>query len=619
MTKTLFEEETIVHSNWAPPTEYPTLDRYEAVAIDLETCDTNLMEMGPGWPRNDGYVIGIAISTGDFTAYYPIKHVGGGNLDYDKVVNYIKNVCENENIDKIFHNAQYDIGWLSTLGIEVKGNIRDTMVAAALIDENRYSYSLNSMVHEYLGEFKDEKKLKEAAQSFGLDPKKEMYKMPAIFVGEYAEADARLTYKLHEKLKWEIAKDNLTTIYDIECQLIKVIYNMTKRGVRVDIERAHNLTEKFSKKEKKLLKRIKDIVGFDVEIWAAASIAKAFDAIDLPYDKTEKTQAPSFTKTFLNDHPHDVPRLILQARELNKLRGTFIQSIFKYHKDGRIHAHINQIRSDTGGTVSGRFSYNHPNLQQVPSRGQFAKDIRGLFIPEHNEMWLKADYSQQEPRILTHWACLVGQPGAQEVKEAYHNSDLDFHQQTADMAGVERRLAKTIGLGVMYGMGYNKMAKELDIEPAEAKNMLADFRNKVPFMQGMLEAVMNRASSKGVIRTLLGRKCRFDLWEPKQWGVHKALPINQAKVEYGDAIKRAGTYKALNRLIQGSAADQTKKAMVDVYKELKIIPLIQVHDELDCSVAGEEQAKKVKDIMENSIELEVPSKVDIDLGDNWGQ
>jgi DNA polymerase I-like protein with 3'-5' exonuclease and polymerase domains len=171
----------------------------------------------------------------------------------------------------------------------------------------------------------------------------------------------------------------------------------------------------------------------------------------------------------------------------------------------------------------------------------------------------------------------------------------------------------------MYGMGYNKMAKELDIEPAEAKNMLADFRNKVPFMQGMLEAVMNRASSKGVIRTLLGRKCRFDLWEPKQWGVHKALPINQAKVEYGDAIKRAGTYKALNRLIQGSAADQTKKAMVDVYKELKIIPLIQVHDELDCSVASEEQAKKVKDIMENSIELEVPSKVDIDLGDNWGQ
>ena len=186
------------------------------------------------------------------------------------------------------------------------------------------------------------------------------------------------------------------------------------------------------------------------------------------------------------------------------------------------------------------------------------------------------------------------------------------------MAGVERRLAKTIGLGVMYGMGYNKLARELDIEPQEAKKMLVDFRARVPFMQGMLEAVMNRANSKGVIRTLLGRKCRFDLWEPSQWGVHKALPLNQAKVEYGDAIKRAGTYKALNRLIQGSAADQTKKAMVDVFEKLGVIPHIQVHDELDCSVKDEREAKDVKNIMETCVELEVPSKVDIDLGESWG-
>ena len=194
----------------------------------------------------------------------------------------------------------------------------------------------------------------------------------------------------------------------------------------------------------------------------------------------------------------------------------------------------------------------------------------------------------------------------------------DFHQQTADMAGVERRLAKTIGLGVMYGMGYNKMARELDIDPQDAKKMLADFRQRVPFMQGMLEAVMNRANSKGIIRTLLGRKCRFDLWEPSSWGVHKALPHNQAKVEYGDAIKRAGTYKALNRLIQGSAADQTKKAMVDVYEQLGVTPLIQVHDELDCSVKGEKEAKEIQRVMETCVELEVPSKADIDLGESWG-
>ena len=590
----------------------------QVVAIDLETCDTDLKKMGPGWPRKVGDVIGIAISSGDFTAYYPIGHEGGGNMDKDIIIDYIREICEDESIQKVFHNAQYDIGWLWTLGVEVKGRIHDTMVAAALIDENRYSYTLNSIVHEYLGEFKNEQKLKEAAEAFGVNPKSEMYKLPAEFVGEYAEADADLTYKLHEKLTWEIVKDNLTTVYDVECKLIRVIFHMTRRGVRFDTHKCIQLNDKFYNKEKKLMKRIKDLTGLNIEIWAAASIAKAFDALNLPYERTDKTDAPSFTKMFLTDHPHELPRLIMQARELNKLRGTFLQGLMNYSEEGRIHAHINQIRSDSGGTVSGRFSYNHPNLQQVPSRGQFAKDVRKLFIPEMGEYWLKADYSQQEPRLLTHWACLVEQPGAREVQEAYYKKDLDFHQQTADMAGCERRLAKTIGLGVMYGMGYNKLARELDLEPQEAKEMLTDFRKRVPFMQGMLEAVMNRANSKGVIRTLLGRKCRFDLWEPTSWGVHKPLPLNQAKVEYGDAIKRYGTYKALNRLIQGSAADQTKKAMVNVYDELGVIPLIQVHDELDCSVKDERQANQIKEVMETCVDLQVPSKVDVDLGESWG-
>jgi len=607
-----------INSNWVAPTEFPSMKGRKVVAIDLETCDPGLIKDGPGWPRKTGSVIGISISSGDFTAYYPIAHEGGGNMDRGAVIKYIRDICEDDSIEKVFHNAQYDIGWLSVIEIEVKGRIHDTMVAMALIDENRFSYTLNSISFDYLGEYKNESKLKEAALAFGVDPKSEMYKLPSTFVGEYAEEDARLTLKLHEKLSWEIKKDNLETIYDIECRLINVIFNMTKKGVRFDLDKCLTLNDKFRNKEKKILKRVKDLTNQNVEIWAAASIAKAFDSLNLPYERTEKTNAPSFTKMFLTDHPHELPRLIMQARELNKLRGTFLQGLVNHNTSGRIHAHINQIRSDSGGTVTGRFSYSHPNLQQIPNRGQFAGSIRKLFIPEIGEYWLKADYSQQEPRLLTHWACLVGQMGAEEVKEAYKKSDLDFHQQTAEMAGVERRLAKTIGLGVMYGMGYNKLARELDIEPPEAKKMLADFRKRVPFMQGMLEAVMNRANSKGIVRTLLGRKCRFDLWEPTQWGVHKALPLNQAKVEYGDAIKRAGTYKALNRLIQGSAADQTKKAMVDIYEELGIVPLIQVHDELDCSVKSEIEARKIKNIMETCVELEVPSKVDTDLGESWG-
>jgi DNA polymerase I-like protein with 3'-5' exonuclease and polymerase domains len=445
-----------------------------------------------------------------------------------------------------------------------------------------------------------------------------MYKLPSQFVGEYAEADAKITLKLHEKLSSEITTDSLQTIYDMECRLINVILSMTKRGVRVNIPKSLRLIEQFKNKEKKLVKRINELTGLHVEIWSAASIAAAFDSMNLPYEKTERTEAPSFTKLFLTDHPHELPQLITKARELNKLQGTFLHGMLKYQKDGRIHAHINQIRSDSGGAISGRFSYNHPNLQQVPSRGQFANSIRKLFIPEMGEYWLKADYSQQEPRLLTHFARTAKQEGAEEVQEAYKKEDLDFHQQTADMAGIDRKLAKTIGLGVIYGMGYHKLARELDMDPQEAKKMMNSFHERVPFMKGMLEFVMNRANERGTIRTLLGRKCRFDMFEPVTWGAHKALPFNQAKTEYGFPLKRAYTYKALNRLIQGSAADQTKKAMVDIYEQLGVVPLIQVHDELDCSVKNEKEVKDIKEIMENCVDLHVPSKVDTDMGESWG-
>jgi len=608
-----------VKAEWLHPTEFPSMKGRDVVAIDLETCDTDLKKMGPGWPRKIGKVIGIAVSSGDFTAYYPIAHDGGGNMDSKVVLKYVKSICEDESIQKVFHNAQYDIGWLSVLNIEVKGYIHDTMIAAALLNENRYSFTLNSMVAEYLGEFKNESLLKAKAEELGIDPKAEMYKLPAEFVGEYAEADARLTWRLHERLISEIEKEDLFKVYDVECRLIRVIFNMTKRGVRVDMDRALALKKKLLVKEKNYLKRIKDITGSDVQVWAARSVAQAFDNVNLEYPRTA-LGAPSFTQTFLDTHAHELPRMITKARVLNKLQGTFVDGISKYIHNGRLHAHINQIRGDSGGTVTGRFSMYAPNLQQMPIRNEFGSELRKIFIPEQSEYWLSADYSQQEPRILTHFAVLNKNEGATEVQEAFVKG-LDFHKQTAEMAGIDRKLAKTIGLGVMYGMGYKKMAVDLDISPIEAKEMLKEFRSKVPFMQGMLEAVMNRANQVGSIRTYLGRRCKFDLFEPAWYdpGVfHKALPHDEATTKWGGSIKRAGTYKALNRLIQGTAADQTKKAMVDIYEQLGIIPLIQVHDELNCSVKSDKEAKEIKNIMETCIDLKVPSNVDYKMKDNWG-
>mgnify|MGYP003625745507 FL=1 len=609
-----------VKAEWLHPTEMPSMKGRNVVAIDLETCDSQLKTMGPGWARRAGMVIGIALSSGDFTAYYPIAHEGGGNMDQDIIVKYIKEICEDESIQKVFHNAQYDIGWLSTLGIEVKGYIHDTMIAAALLNENRFSYALTSIGFEYLGERKNETLLKAKAAELGLDPKADMYKMHASFVGEYAEADALLTYKLHDRFKTELQRDSVETVYDLECRLIRVIFNMTRRGVRIDMDRAQKLKVKLRNKEKQYLKRIKDVVGNDVQIWAARSVADAFDSVNLEYPTTA-LGAPSFTQTFLDTHKHELPRMITKARVLNKLQGTFIDGISRYIHKGRLHAHINQIRGDSGGTVTGRFSMYAPNLQQMPIRNEFGSEMRKIFLPEEGEYWSSADYSQQEPRILTHFAVLNKNEGAVEVKEAFEKG-LDFHKQTAEMAGIDRKLAKTIGLGVMYGMGYKKMAVDLDISPMEAKNMLKQFREKVPFMQGMLEAVMNRANEVGTIRTFLGRKCRFDFWEPSYFspGVYnKPMLLKEANAEYGTSLKRAGTYKALNRLIQGTAADQTKKAMVDVYEKLGVTPLIQVHDELNCSVKSDKDAKEIKHIMETCIDLQVPSNVDYKVKDNWGE
>ena len=617
MGRDLFNQEE-VKSEWLHPTEFPSMKGRKVVAVDLETCDTQLKTMGPGWPRKIGSVIGIAVSSGDFTAYYPIAHEGGGNMDRDKVLKYVKSICEDDSIQKVFHNAQYDIGWLSTLDIEVKGYIHDTMIASALLNENRYSYTLNQMCIDYLGEYKDEKVLKAKAAELGLDPKADMYKMPAEFVGEYAEADARLTHQLHERLMIEVEKDSLEGVYDMECRLIRVIFNMTKRGIRIDMDRAMGLKRKLYNKEKQYLKRIKDLVGNEVQVWSARSCADAFDEVNLEYPHTV-LGAPSFTQSFLETHQHELPRMITKARVLNKLQGTFIDGISKYICNDRLHAHINQIRGDSGGTVTGRFSMYAPNLQQMPIRSEFGSEVRKIFLPEQGEEWFSADYSQQEPRILTHFAVLRKNEGAEDVRSAFIKG-LDFHQQTADMAGIPRRLAKTIGLGVMYGMGYKKMAIDLDITPLEAKAMLKEFRIKVPFMQQMLEDVMNRANQVGTIRTLLGRKCRFDLYEPNWYEPNKfskAMPLKQAEAEYGN-VKRAGTYKALNRLIQGSAADQTKKAMVDVYENLGITPLLQMHDELNCSVKSDKEGKDVKNIMETCVKLEVPSKVEYKIKDNWG-
>jgi DNA polymerase I-like protein with 3'-5' exonuclease and polymerase domains len=605
-------------TEWVEPEEYPDLRSYDEIAVDLETRDPDLKTMGSGSVIGNGEVVGIAVAVVGRKFYFPIAHGAGQNMDRKRTLEWFKDTMACP-ATKIFHNAMYDVCWIRKLGIKINGLIVDTMIAASLINENRFAYSLNALSWDYLGHGKNETALNEAAKERGLDPKSEMWKLPALHVGSYAEKDAELTLELWQLFKKEIINQDIESIFNLETDLFPCLVDMRFKGVRVDAERALSLKKQLEQQEKTLLLDVKNETGIDPQIWAARSIAKVFDKLGLEYSRTEKSDAPSFTKNFLSEHSNPLVKKIAQAREINKAHTTFIDTILRFEHKGRIHAEINQIRSDAGGTVTGRFSYNNPNLQQLPARNKdLGPMIRSLFLPEKNHTWGCFDYSQQEPRLVVHYAALERLPSVYDVVDAYKDdTNTDFHQTVAEMADIPRSQAKTINLGLFYGMGKNKLQAELGVSKENAEDLFNQYHKEVPFVKQLMNSVSNRAQNRGQIRTLLGRLCRFHLWEPNMFGMHKALPHEDALREHGPGIKRAYTYKALNKLIQGSAADMTKKAMVELYKE-GIVAHIQIHDELDLSVESQEHANKIIEIMENAVTLEVPNKVDYESGESWG-
>jgi DNA polymerase I-like protein with 3'-5' exonuclease and polymerase domains len=490
-----------------------------------------------------------------------------------------------------------------------------------------------------------------------------MYKLPAMYVGSYAEKDAELTLKLYKKLSLEIPKQKLEKVLTLETELFPCLVDMKFKGVRVDVERAHLLKKDLIAKEQNLILEIKNETGIEVQLMAARSVAAVFDKLGLLYERTDKSNAPSFTKNFLQEHKHPIVQKIAKARELNKSHSTFIDSILRFEHYGRIHADINPIRSDQGGTVTGRFSYSNPNLQQIPARNKdLGPMIRGLFLPERDHKWGCFDYSQQEPRLVVHYAATTQPISFDEsvikIVERFKNNTVDFHQTVAEMAGISRSQAKTINLGLFYGMGKAKLQAELGLSTKqEAEKLFKEYHNNVPFVKDLMNYTSDLANSEGYIATIGGRRCRFNKWELNEFnpGVMSApmsteeeakiksidkqkqkiedqykykielnemteediKKMNKTIKELEPKVKRCFTYKALNKLIQGSAADMTKQAMLNLYKE-GIVPHIQIHDELDISVRDEQQAARIVEIMENAVKLAIPNKVDYESGDTWG-
>lgn len=623
-------------SDWRPPnlSELPSkLDGL--IAFDLETKDDGItLKQGPSWAWPDGgHVVGYSVASDNLNCYLPINHEGGGNLDPVKVRNLMNRWMSNPNQAKVGANVLYDLGWAKRDGVFVAGTVYDIQYAEPLLDEHKFGYSLDSLAKFYLNEGKDEALLQQAALEWGLDAKSGLWKLPSMFVGPYATADADRTRRVFLQQVPKLKDKGLWELFELECSLLPLYLDMRWRGVRIDVDRAVQLKAQFEKESKDIVDEIHRRTGVEVALWAAASVAKALDTEKIPYGLTEKTKKPSITADWLDEQTHWLPKLILEGRIKSKLAGTFIDGAILGHlHGGRIHCEFHPLRGDGFGTITGRLSSSNPNLQQIPKRTESGKLLRECFLPEEGEEWASIDYSQQEPRLTVHYAAITTRdgehlPGALEAVAKYkENPKMSYHKMVAEQTGLDYDSAKILNLALTYGMGAKSAAAALGVSVEKAKEYIAQYHERLPFVKALGDILKRKIEDNGEIRTLLRRVCRFPFFELADYEKMKAnkyVPVPEWKARQiwpGERIRRAELHKALNKEIQSSAADQTKKAMSDIQKAgLGKYILLQIHDEMGTSVPKREIAEEIARIMENAVKLEVPVIAEVKIGKNWGE
>ncbi len=635
----------IPETDWVKPETFPDLSRCKAICLDTETYDPHLLTEGPGWARGKGHIVGISICVPEGGAwYFPIRHEvePHDNLEPSKVLAWLSETLSNPNQPKLGANLTYDVGWLRHEGVNVKGMLYDVQFAEALLREDS-RLALEKLGMHYLGEGKETDFLYEwSSQFYGGKPngsqRANIYRCPPRLVGPYAISDVDLPLRILSK-QWPLLhKENLFHIFEMECKLIYLMIEMRFAGVRVNVEKAEELSDTLNKKILTTSDKIRSLVGFEVNVNAQDSLTRAFEALNIPIIRSANGKG-SFKGDWLEEQEHPLAKLVVEERKLAKLKGTFVESyILNSHVNGKLYGNFHQLNGEEGGTRSGRFSSSFPNLQNIPSRDEeLAPLVRGLFIPdEGHKYWRKYDYGQIEYRFMVHYA--VGD-GSDEIRARFEQDpNIDYHdialELVAPVSGWDistptgmkkwRKPVKTVNFGLIYGMGAKVLAMRLGITIKEAKKLMEVYFQAVKFARPTMDAAMAEASETGIITTLLGRKSRFDLWEPDGFNEYgKALPIDQALLYYRK-IRRAYTHKALNRRLQGSSADYIKLAMLQCWEDGIFdetgVPRLTVHDELDFSDAGgkSEAFAEMRHIMQNAYPLRVPMVADGDIGLDWG-
>jgi len=584
----------------------PDLSAATLIAMDIETYDPALREMGsPGVFRKDGYVLGFSLATPDgFAEYYDLNHPGCSEETRTANLAYLREVAALP-VPKIGAHLLYDLDWISNfLGIPVSGPFHDVQTAEPLIDEYQRSYSLDYLGQKYLKRGKEKNAIDAFCVRNGLtgDSRIHLYRMPYALVRPYGIEDARLPIDIFEHQRPILEEQGLMPVYTMETELFPLLIAMRKNGVRVSRERIEESAREIVKMRDDLRDELWQAHGaFNYN--SSKQLAELFDSLGIEYAFTDKGN-PKLGKDELALITDPVAEKIIRVRESEKILTTFLNGAFIDHDiDGRIYSMFYPLRQDEGGTVSGRFSSQGPNLQQIPGRDEvFGRLCRRVFIPEEGCLWGKIDYSQIEYRAIAHYATGLK---SDEIREHYKNNPkTDYHQLVMDWTGVDRSTAKRLNFGMAYFMGVASMARKFQWDVEYAKDLQELYFNTVPFMKPTRSNVVNVAKGRGYIRTILGRRAR----------VSPDMRANKKE------------YVMFNRLIQGSAADIFKKQMVDAWKAGiydVLTPHVIVHDENGVSVpktrAGLEAYRELKDVMEKAVELKVPIIADAEIGTSWGE
>ncbi|TAK94335.1 hypothetical protein EPO05_06470, partial [Patescibacteria group bacterium] len=600
----------------------------KTLGIDIETKDTDLTTRGPGFLRGDAQVVGISLATLDKSWYFPIRHLGGGCLDPENTIRYLRDLSRQDRV-YVGANLQYELEGLSSEGVDLHGKFIDVQVAEALIDEEQETYQLEFLCKKYLGTGKDESLLREAASAYGVDPKAGLWKLHSKYVGPYAEYDVQAPLLIFREQLKVLEVEELTRVFQLECELLPLLWEMRKQGIPVDMWAADALSEKLRVEESKLRERMIHEFGTTCNEMSGSEISTICSRLGILFPRTVAGN-PSFTADYLDEADHPFLMLINDLRECCGMRNKFVQGwLHKNQIRGRIHPSWRQVARDDGGTRTGRMAAANPNPQQIPA-GKYRKSgkpnpigcaIRECFVSDTGN-WGKLDYSQQEPRILVHFSALCDHTGARIARMAYQKDrKMDFYNFMVEAAGIDRCPAKDMYLGRCYGMGVKKMARKLNRTEEEAKQILSVFDEKVPFVKEIADSCMRLADKRGYIKTLLGRRRHFNLWEPAEYGRMKygerPLPLKEAEAMWGPNLRRSNTHKALNALIQGSAADMAKAAMLKIWREGGVIPYLTMHDETDFPARDMAHAELCQQLAESAVEMTVPMVADLSYGRTW--